>query len=700
MKKNKYISTIIIIVVLLFSSIGVYTSYPSVYKNAQDVTYNDYFTNFVLNHIFKYNYVIHEKLNPETQLYDRYFVIDGNETDELLNTISSYTQTFIDYENQLKEEENIKYYAVDTKTKNIISNIDESIQKINIDKDIQKQYQWYSQLIFDQNGNLSIGFSNINNEELEDYINEQLYLDAFIEEDEETTSTLSLTRPKNMIITYAIPQKIVNNSALANYINDVDESQFLKYLSPYLFLGVLITILIMIIINWKYLKDLSFYQVISKIKFEILATLWIWLIGVTGYIAFTICTLTMTNKIQNIYQEFAIEYMGPYITPFINICLWFIIFGLITILIYMIKYLFHKGLKKYLIENTCLGWLMIKVKEMIHQIMTFDFNDSTNKTVFKIVIFNFVVICIISIFFVAGPLIAFIYSIIVFYILKKKFIEIKNDYEVLLKATQQLSNGHFDYELNEDIGMFNPLKKEFSHIKDGFEKAVNEEVKSQKMKTELISNVSHDLKTPLTSIITYIDLLKNQDLATQQRNEYIQILDRNALRLKNLIDDLFEVSKANSGNVHLDLIDIDIISMIKQAELECQDQLLTKELDVRTHFSQEKIICHLDSLKTYRIFENLFINISKYALDHTRVYIDVIDNQYSVIITFKNISKDEMTFNENEIVERFVQGDKSRNTSGSGLGLAIVKSFTELQGGTFKVEIDGDLFKSIIEFKK
>ena len=218
------------------------------------------------------------------------------------------------------------------------------------------------------------------------------------------------------------------------------------------------------------------------------------------------------------------------------------------------------------------------------------------------------------------------------------------------------------------------------------------------MKTELISNVSHDLKTPLTSIITYIDLLKNDQLIDEDRKKYIEILERNSLRLKNLIDDLFEVSKVNSGNVHLDLVDVDIVSLIKQAQLESQDKLDEKNLDVRMNCSEEKIICYLDSSKTYRIFENLFINISKYALANTRVYIDLIQIDHQIQITFKNISEAEMTFNENEIVERFVQGDKSRNTSGSGLGLAIVKSFTELQKGQFKVEVDGDLFKSILTF--
>ncbi|WP_286149361.1 sensor histidine kinase [Thomasclavelia cocleata] len=291
---------------------------------------------------------------------------------------------------------------------------------------------------------------------------------------------------------------------------------------------------------------------------------------------------------------------------------------------------------------------------------------------------------------------ALIYSTILFIILKNKFNEFKNDYDILLNAVKRLSNGDFDVEINQDIGMFNSLGTEFTNIKNGFEKAVNEEVKSQKMKTELISNVSHDLKTPLTSIITYVDLLKNDNLSPNKRNEYIETLDRNSLRLKNLIHDLFEVSKANSGNIKLNFVNVDLVALIQQTKFELADKFNEKNLTFKTNFPEEKIILSLDSSKTYRIFENLLINISKYALENTRVYIDIDE----VKIIFKNISADEIKISEDELVERFIQGDTSRNTSGSGLGLAIAKSFTELQNGIFKVNVDGDLFKAIVIFKK
>ena len=440
-------------------------------------------------------------------------------------------------------------------------------------------------------------------------------------------------------------------------------------------------------------------EFISRIKFIILAFIWCTVTSTLYIISPYLVIATTQNLMGEFFSRFGIQNLSDILTPIFNIGLWFIFYLMFMILAYMIKYLYCKGFKRYFMENTCTGWLIKNSKKIIDKVIDFDLSDEVNKSVLKIVLFNFIIITGISIFFVFGIFFACIYSVIIFVILQKKFNQIKEQYQVLLNATQQLSNGNFNVEINEDVGIFNPLKDEFSHIRDGFEKAVQEEVKSQKTKTELISNVSHDLKTPLTSIITYVDLLKNPHLTDDDHEHYLQILERNSLRVKNLIEDLFEVSKANSGDIRLDYVDVDIVALIKQAQLECEDKLSEKNLDLRTTFTEEKMICHLDSSKTYRIFENLFINISKYALEHTRVYIDVIENDDSVTIIFKNISAEEMRFNENEIVERFVQGDQSRNTSGSGLGLAIVKSFTELQGGRFTVELDGDLFKSIINSK-
>lgn len=700
MKKNKYIPAFIIIIVLLFSSIGLYYMYPQINQNAQESNNNRAINHYICDQSKKYNYVIDKKLKNID--YNQYLHLSGKETEYLQQQHKSFIKDFQFYETELAKENVLYYYAIDIKSNKTLTNSSDSLIDIQTDKKLQSKYQYYFQIAFDEQGQPSV---NLQSETLDKNFStymsdDDLYSYEETDDDGVIQSELSMSSPKNIIITYAVPFHPAVNDTLTNYLNTTYTDQIILYMIPYIMIGCIIVVITMLVMPFHKIKNYKFFHFISNIKFEILSLIWIFLMYIISYALLDFVTITMSNDILEFYELFAIEYMEPILTPLTHVGLWFIFFLLIAIFIYMIKYLFHKGIKAYFIENTCLSWLYRSCKNLVNKILSIDFDNNIHRTVLKITLLNCGMMILLCILLGVTPLIAFVYSLIVFIILKKKFEETKDHYEVILKFTQQLSNGHFDYEINEDIGMFNPLKNELSHIKDGFEKAVNEEVKAQKMKTELISNVSHDLKTPLTSIITYVDLLKDQNLTVQQRNEYVHILERNSLKLKNLIEDLFEVSKANSGNIKLDIVNVDIISMIKQVELEYHDQFIHMGLDIRSQYPQNKIICALDSSKTYRIFENLFINISKYALKNTRVYIEVIDDDEYVKIIFKNISKEEMTFNENDIVERFVQGDKSRNTSGSGLGLAIVKSFTELQNGTFTVQLDGDLFKTIITFKK
>ena len=198
----------------------------------------------------------------------------------------------------------------------------------------------------------------------------------------------------------------------------------------------------------------------------------------------------------------------------------------------------------------------------------------------------------------------------------------------------------------------------------------------------------------------YFDLLKNGNPNEEERQLYIDTIEKKSKRLKILIEDLFEMSKATSGDVKLNIIEMDMVGLIKQTEVELQDKLENANLVIKNSFSEDKMILRLDAEKTYRIFENLLSNVSKYSIPNSRVYIDVKEFRDCVEILIKNTSIVEMNFSEEEIVDRFVRGDKSRNTEGSGIGLAIAKSFTEIQGGRFKIEIDGDLFKVRIIFPK
>lgn len=328
-----------------------------------------------------------------------------------------------------------------------------------------------------------------------------------------------------------------------------------------------------------------------------------------------------------------------------------------------------------------------------------------NKRLLKmLVIMQFVVVSFCCCCWFFGILILIVYSYLLHVLLKLYMGRMQKHYNSLLEATNAIAKGNFDNSFDGNFGIFESYKKELCQIQDGFGKAVEEEVRSQRMKTELITNVSHDLKTPLTAIITYIDLLKDEHITDEQRKSYLDTLERKSLRLKVLIEDLFEISKASSGNVKLEPVSVDICNLMRQVYLEYEEKMLENGLDVRFDMPEEKVILQLDSQKTYRIFENLYVNIIKYAMANTRVYIQAkvqedAQGRY-VHIEIKNISAEELTVNPTDLTERFVRGDAARNTEGSGLGLAIAKSFTQLQGGMFTIETDGDLFKAVIEWRR
>ncbi|MBX9138555.1 MULTISPECIES: sensor histidine kinase KdpD [unclassified Clostridium] len=270
----------------------------------------------------------------------------------------------------------------------------------------------------------------------------------------------------------------------------------------------------------------------------------------------------------------------------------------------------------------------------------------------------------------------------------------------IMVGAKAAAEGKLTYKIDEKgRGHLKELAHDINNIKEGLKKSVENEMKSENMKTELITNVSHDLKTPLTSIINYIDLLKREEIEPENARDYINILDKKAQRLKVLIEDLFEASKAASGAMELNITKIDIGQLLKQSLGENDERFRERNLDIKLNLPDEKIFINADGKRLYRVFENLLSNIVKYSLSNTRVYIDMFKENDEVTIIMKNISAYELSFDTNEITNRFKRGDSSRSTDGSGLGLAIAKSIIELHNGSFKVEADGDLFKSIIKLK-
>lgn len=271
---------------------------------------------------------------------------------------------------------------------------------------------------------------------------------------------------------------------------------------------------------------------------------------------------------------------------------------------------------------------------------------------------------------------------------------------ILESKTLEVAKGNYKYDIKDNkIIVLKNIEKNLITIEDGLKEALDKAITSEKMKSELITNVSHDLKTPLTSIINYIDLLK-EDITDEKKNRYLEVLDMKSKRLKVLIEDLFEASKGVSGNMVFEKEDLNIVSLLRQVIGELEEKINQANLNIITKWPEDKAILYLDGRKTFRVYENLINNIIKYSMKNSRVYIDVINNEDDVVVIMKNISAYQIDFTSDEIIERFKRGDKSRSTEGSGLGLSIAKSIVELQGGDFKIEIDGDLFKVITKFNK
>lgn len=273
--------------------------------------------------------------------------------------------------------------------------------------------------------------------------------------------------------------------------------------------------------------------------------------------------------------------------------------------------------------------------------------------------------------------------------------------ELILEGLKRITDGELQYKIPLDklTGEQRQIADYINRIGDGLDAAVEKSLKNERMKTELITNVSHDIKTPLTSIINYVDLLKRENPQDPKIQGYLDILEEKSQRLKTLTEDVVEASKASTGNIALDMADLNFVELVHQVIGEFEERFQEKNLSMMVHFDQEEAIICADGRRMWRVLENVFSNVAKYAMENTRVYAEIKVNKPKVTFSLKNISAQPLNISADELTERFIRGDVSRNTEGSGLGLSIAKSLTELQGGEFKLYLDGDLFKVTIVFQ-
>ncbi len=554
-------------------------------------------------------------------------------------------------------------------------------------KELQKEYQYFIRLDYDAAGRLSIPYFYGESGKS----SQQFAYESLKETSNPYFMSSELAPIKNMTFIYGIPKgSTAGFDYGSGYYATSTISIFYESIVVLLLTGVTILIPLAGLNQFKLIKGWF------KWPLEIVSIISTGLIGVY---------LLMIELIHSVISNppFLLELSEKFsvnLTFIQNLSLWFMLLLVTFMTLLYFKQLIVQGGRRTMRQNCWCYRLGRFIYRQGKRLTEVDLKEENTK---KLALFIFIQAILVSLccfgWFV-GIIGVIIYSVGLYIFLRKHLLTIQQNYATLSQMTEALADGNLDVEMNQDLGIFNAFKQEIVAIQGGFKKAVDAEVRSQKMRSDLIANVSHDLKTPLTSIITYTDLLKDETLSKEKREQYLQTLEKKAQRLKVLIEDLFEMSKASSGNITMNLQEVEVTSLMKQTLLELEDKIQDANLMIRRQFPAHKVILKLDSERTFRVFDNLILNMTKYAMPGTRAYIEILDQSEVVQIVFKNMSADELCVSAQELTERFVRGDQSRHTEGSGLGLAISKSFVELQGGSLDIQIDGDLFKVIITFTK
>ena len=624
-----------------------------------------------------------EKILQEerNKIDEKYTLSDEELTEYILNRKSNSAS---DLNNQINSYVNLKFSAYDKLNDFWIGGEKQDIEYT------KNNSKYFKEINIDYNGNI-IEKIYINGKEvdinspLNKFIDNHTYGSRFFgynsyENISATENYYDNNEKHNVVLYIWMPKEIQSGDVVYESFMQVKKNVSSFYLSCMAFLVSLVLLIICLLYLAKNkVKAVEVENIISKVKdypieYKIGTAILAWIIWNTG---------------SNIYYN-----SNNYIRRLnLSSVIWgsvVIIIGYLLIRVLIVNY--NEGT---LFKNN----LTIKVWNYLSDIMnrgsiirTFLIMTALYISIGLVLFFLSAVFYIWPIGIIAGILLTIVYIIM----LIKDLVYL----DKIMVGAKAAAEGKLTYKIDEKgRGHLKELAHDINNIKEGLKKSVENEMKSENMKTELITNVSHDLKTPLTSIINYIDLLKREEIEPENARDYINILDKKSQRLKVLIEDLFEASKAASGAMELNITKIDVGQLLKQALGENDERFRDNNLNVKLNLPEEKIFINADGKRLYRVFENLLSNIVKYSLSNTRVYIDMIKEESEVVIVMRNISAYELNFDTNEITNRFKRGDSSRSTDGSGLGLAIAKSIIELHNGSFKIEVDGDLFKSVIRLK-
>lgn len=599
---------------------------------------------------------------------------------------SSLRSMFSQYTTLLDNDENFGY-EIHYNDQTISHNMPEKLDK--------SQALYYNEIYFD---NESVQASQNSSYYYYDFLNEDdlyyVYEQANVVLNGNAYNQVYINLPKNISFTFYIPKDLESNrKIIVNSLNIPDA--FAQFLIFALIIVALIILVFVLIFPIEIETKAQPFCSAVRMKLEIAVIFYTSALTLLLAGSIYLSGKTMNGTILRWLEQYKI-FQPQLICYLLNFIVYIITFTTIACVYVYIKNMIKKKPLHFLKTNSLTGMLISYIKLFLDKTASFDLANDLNKKLLIFVGIN-TLVCVILCLGPFGILLAIGYGIFCFFYLKKQLNKIQEDYLSTLEHAMSLAKGDFEITQNQDVGIFNSLEYELSSIQVGFETSLKEKIKSQNLKTELITNVSHDLKTPLTGIKNYLELLNDPDLDSKTRNEYLTTLTNYTDRLNNLIQDLFEISKANSGNIDLEPQKINLIEFMEQVHAENMSLLEEKNLILVFEHDDEDIYCTFDPDKTVRIFENLISNISKYTLENTRVFVTCKKEKNFATITYKNISKTFLDFDPEQITERFVRGDASRHESGSGLGLAIIKSFAEIQDGQFQIEIDGDVFKAILK---